>query len=101
MTFASMSDVGGVGSTTEELEGSLGAWLVLPVDGMLTSRRTVRVNPISWRSVKLKRKVSSTFAGETPALSQAVAEGTSWSETWQCASNPGRCPVRCTAATRL
>ena len=47
MTFASMSDVGGVGFTTEEMDGTQGAGLVATVHGMLTSARTVKVSPIS------------------------------------------------------
>ena len=58
MTFASMSDAGGVGSATD----TQGAWLVVTVDA------------IPWRSAKVKRKVSSMLARETPALSRAVAE---------------------------
>ena len=68
----------------------------------LTSRRTVKVSPISWRSPKLQRKVSSTLAGETLALSRVVAEvewlrrwcwRTSWLETWRCATSPARFPL--------
>ena len=33
----SMSDVEGVDSATEELDGTRAAWLVVEVDGMLTS----------------------------------------------------------------
>ena len=42
----SMADVGGVGSTTEELDGTQGAFLIVTVDGLLTSRRTVRSVPL-------------------------------------------------------
>ena len=73
MTFTSMSDVGGVGSMTEELDGSKRAWLL---DGILTSQRTVKLSPITWRSAKLKRKVSSTLAGETLGLSHAMVGDT-------------------------
>ena len=64
--FASMS--------AEEEDGSQVAWLVVTVDGIFTSQTTVHVSPMSWRSATLKRKASSTLAGGTLALSQAVAE---------------------------
>ena len=46
-TFASMSNVGGVGATTEELDNTQGAWLLVTVNGTFNSRRTVKVVP-SW-----------------------------------------------------
>eukprot|EP00959_Pyramimonas_sp_CCMP1952_P058466 1221026-Pyramimonas_sp.AAC.1 len=38
------------------------------------SNQTVKASLLGWRSCKLRRKVPSTLAGETQALSAAVAE---------------------------
>ena len=70
-----MSSVGGVGSTTVELDSSQGAWLVVTVDGVLASRRTVKDMPISWRSAKSKRKMSSTLALSLPVGSALIDTG--------------------------
>ena len=48
MTFATMSNAGGLGLTTDEVDGSQEAWQVVTVDGMLTSRRSMKGSPISW-----------------------------------------------------
>ena len=56
MSSTSMSDVGSVGATTEELDTTSGAELCITVYGTFTPRRTVKVSPISSRSAKLKRK---------------------------------------------
>ena len=64
--WSGLDDDGGTG----RLAGMVGR----DGDGVLTSRRTAKVSRISKRSAKLKRKVSSKLAGETVALSQAVAE---------------------------
>lgn len=79
MAFASMSDAGGVdsnGSPGDEanLDHTQGGWVIVTAERPLEAARQVRVSPVSWRSAKLKRKVSSTLAGETLALSQTVGQ---------------------------
>eukprot|EP00959_Pyramimonas_sp_CCMP1952_P087990 1841052-Pyramimonas_sp.AAC.1 len=48
--------------------------MVLATDKSVIDNRVVRASILGWRSSKLRRKVTSTLAGETQALSQAVAE---------------------------
>ena len=51
-----------------------GAELVGVAETKISSGATARFNLLSWRSAKIKRVVASTLAGETLALSSAVAE---------------------------
>ena len=80
MSFITASDAGGIGSPAEDPDGmandaTQGAWILLTTDQIPdASHPEVRVSPLAWRSARLKRRVPSTLAGETLALSQAVAE---------------------------
>eukprot|EP00959_Pyramimonas_sp_CCMP1952_P273291 5712289-Pyramimonas_sp.AAC.1 len=51
-----------------------GAWMALAADKSALANRSVKASILGWRSSKLRRKVPSTLAGETQALSSAVAE---------------------------
>ena len=81
MVFLSISDAGGV-NTKEELlddaglptDATQGAWMVLTAEALPEGEKRVRASPMSWRSSKLKRKVFSTFGGETQAMLQGVNE---------------------------
>ena len=84
LTFVMVSDAGGVKAHADSVdEGGLpsdttqGAWMVLVAESLPKDDRRVRASPISWRSGKLRRKVLSTFGGETQAMLQGVAE-TDW-----------------------
>eukprot|EP00439_Symbiodinium_sp_Y106_P067741 s4909_g11.t1 len=79
--FIAISDAGGVGMKHEimDKEGlpsdhTQGAWLVLIAEELPLGKRKVRASPIAWRSSKLKRKVFSTFGGETQAMLQGISE---------------------------
>eukprot|EP00959_Pyramimonas_sp_CCMP1952_P242270 5063782-Pyramimonas_sp.AAC.1 len=81
MAFVSFSDAGGVGAKEDMLDDkglpddpTQGAWMVLAADADVLSNQAVKASMLSWRSSKLRRKVPSTLAGETQALSAAVAE---------------------------
>ena len=43
-------------------------------DQLPSASRPIKVSILSWRSAKLKRRVSSTLAGEALAFNQALAE---------------------------
>ena len=66
------SDCGGIGSASND--GAQAAWLVALVEPGVVRGETAKASVVSWRSSKLKRAVPSTLAGETQALSQALAE---------------------------
>ena len=87
-----ISDAGGVGMkhtweddegmkhTSEDDEGlptdhTQGAWIVVAADTLPTSKQKVKASPMSWRSSKLKRKVYSTFDGETQACCRGGFRG--------------------------
>ena len=81
MTFIGVSDAGGVDGEVRGRDRSglvedpvQGAWLVLASDTMPTHDKKIRVSLLSWRSAKLKRRVTSTMASETLALSQCLGE---------------------------
>ena len=82
MILIAASDAGGVGSkpvsaelSSEELEDTVqGAWVILASDRMPSANHKAKVSILSWRSSKLKRRVSSTLAGEALAFSQALSE---------------------------
>ncbi|CAE7324282.1 RE1, partial [Symbiodinium necroappetens] len=81
MVFISVSDAGGVtvreGETDEEglpTDATQGAWAVFTAEGHPVGAQQVRATPVAWRSSKLKRKVFSTFGGETQAMLQGVNE---------------------------
>eukprot|EP00972_Heterocapsa_arctica_P013268 1949305-Heterocapsa_arctica.AAC.1 len=46
----------------------------MAADKSLLDGHSARVSPVSWRSTRVKRVVSSTLAGETLALSACLAE---------------------------
>ena len=75
MVFLMISDAGGVNSKQEltDDEGlpadtTQGAWMVLTAETFPEGDRRVKASPMAWRSSKLKRKVFSTFGGETQAM---------------------------------
>ena len=82
MAFIVISDAGGIsmkGATITDSEGlpadaTQGAWMVLASEGLPKGKTPVKASPITWRSSKLKRKVFSTFGGETQAMLQGINE---------------------------
>ena len=82
MAFVVFSDAGGIntkGSNLLDEEGlptdsTQGAWLVLATERLPHGRQKVRATPLAWRSSKLKRKVFSTYGGETQSMLQGVSE---------------------------
>ena len=81
MTFIGISDAGGVdgevggngpdGMVEDPVQG---AWMVLTSSSLPTHDQKIPVSVISWRSSKLKRRVTSTMASETLSLSQCLGE---------------------------
>ncbi len=82
MVFITASDAGGIDSAppVERDSNSMvsdavqGAWVVFASDRFPSHSNKVKVSTLSWRSSKLKRRVSSTLAGEALSFSQALAE---------------------------
>ena len=81
MTFITVSDAGGLDSSppVEGGEGMVsdavqGAWVVFASDRMPSHSCKVKVPTLSWRSSKLKCRVSSPLAGEALSFSQALSE---------------------------
>ena len=82
MCFVVCSDAGGINMKgTEQLDSeglpsdsTQGAWMVLATARLPSGRQQVQASPIAWRSSKLKRKVFSTYGGETQAMLQGVNE---------------------------
>jgi hypothetical protein len=81
MKFIGISDAGGVdGDIRGPAKGGLpedpvqGAWLVLASDLLPAHDLRINVSVLSWRSTKLKRRVTSTMAGETLSMSQCLGE---------------------------
>ena len=81
MAFLAISDAGGTGSKFETVDeeglpsdNTQGAWMVLAANTLPVGNQRVRASPLSWRSSKLRRKVFSTFGGETQAMLQAINE---------------------------
>ena len=81
MIFIAASDAGGVDSMPCSPEGlkevedtNQGAWVILAADQMPAANKKVKVSILTWRSAKLKRRVSSTLASETLAFSQSLGE---------------------------
>ena len=81
MCFIGISDAGGVDGNVdgEGADGMVedpvqGSWLVLASDRVPTHDEHLRVSVLSWRSTKLKRRVTSTLASETLAFSQCLGE---------------------------
>ena len=81
MCFMMVSDAGGVNTKEACLDedglpadATQGAWMVLTCAKLPCGTAPVKASPITWRSAKLKRKVFSTFGGETQAMLQGVNE---------------------------
>ena len=82
MCFIVCSDAGGINTKGADLvdsegfptDATQGAWMVLAAERLPIGRQQVRASPIAWRSSKLKRKVFSTYGGETQAMLQGVNE---------------------------
>jgi hypothetical protein len=82
MCFIVCSDAGGINTKGLELQdedglptdATQGAWIVLTAERLPCGRQRVRASPMAWRSSKLKRKVFSTYGGETQAMLQGVNE---------------------------
>ena len=80
--FIAASDAGGVGGLppVPEPEGqppedlTQGAWIVLGSDTIPSASHKTKVSVLSWRSTKLRRKISSTLAAETLAFSQSLSQ---------------------------
>ena len=84
MAFVAVSDAGGIGSRPEDVDdvglptdATQGAWMVLAAEALPVGSQRVKATPLAWRSSKLKRKVFSTFGGETQAMLQGINE-TDW-----------------------
>ena len=81
MCFVGVSDAGGVDGLSDGngADGMIedpvqASWLVLASDKVPTHDEHLRVSVLSWRSTKLKRRVTSTLASETLAFSQCLGE---------------------------
>ena len=83
MCFVVCSDAGGINvkGDTEILDSeglptdaTQGAWIVLTTSKLPEGTEKVKASPMTWRSSKLKRKVFSTFGGETQAMLQGINE---------------------------
>jgi len=81
MTFITAPDAGGIDSSppvegNEEMvsDAVQGAWVIFASDRIPSHSGKVKVSTLSWRSSKLKRRVSSTLAGEALSFSQALSE---------------------------
>ncbi len=80
MVFIAASDAGGVDSVPIRPDDSQvtdtvqGAWVIMGAERMPSASRKTKVSILSWRSAKLKRRVSSTLAGEALAFSQSLGE---------------------------
>ena len=81
MTFIGVSDAGGVDGEVRSYDpGGLpedpvqGAWMVLASNLLPSHDQRISISVLSWRSSKLKRRVTSTMASETMSLSQCLGE---------------------------
>ena len=81
MRFMGISDAGGVDGLTDGngpdgmIEDPVqSSWLVLASDRLPAHDEHIRESVLSWRSTKLKRRVTSTLASETLAFSQCLGE---------------------------
>ena len=81
LAFVAISDAGGIGTKHESVDelglpsdSTQGAWMVLASEGLPVGNQQVRASPLAWRSSKLRRKVFSTFGGETQSMLQALSE---------------------------
>ena len=81
ISLVSLSDAGGTGGAEDRVESdglptdaTQGAWMILAAGPGISDGVKTPVSVLSWKSTKLRRRVSSTLAGETLALSAAIAE---------------------------
>ena len=81
MSFIVISDAGGINTKEAEVDelglpadATQGAWMVLSAEALPVGTQSVKASPMAWRSSKLKRKVFSTFGGETQAMLQGINE---------------------------
>lgn len=79
MLFITASDAGGVdGSSPLDQplpeDTNQGAWVIMAADQLPSASKRIKISILSWRSSKLKRRVSSTLAGEALSFSQALGE---------------------------
>ena len=79
MVFIAASDAGGVDGKPvgklDNLQDTVqGAWIILCADRVPSASSKTKVSILSWRSAKLKRRVTSTLASEALAFSQALGE---------------------------
>lgn len=82
MVLIAASDAGGIDSIPPITEppgqpvsdNVQGAWIIMASDRLPSASGKIRVSVLSWRSSKLKRRVSSTLASETLAFGQALGE---------------------------
>lgn len=80
MVFITASDAGGVDSLpirerSNELQDTVqGAWVIMASNELPAADRKSKVSILSWRSTKLKWRVSSTLAGEALFFSQSLGE---------------------------
>ena len=82
MCFIVCSDAGGINTKGAEIldeeglpsDATQGAWMVLSAAHLPHGQQQVKASPMAWRSSKLRRKVFSTYGGETQAMLQGVNE---------------------------
>ena len=82
MAFIVCSDAGGINTKGSEMvdeeglptDSTQGAWIVLAAKKLPCGGQQIKASPIAWRSSKLKRKVFSTYGGETQAMLQGINE---------------------------
>ena len=82
MAFIVCSDAGGINTKGSEMvdekglptDSTQGAWIVLAAEKLPCGGQQIKASPIAWRSSKLKRKVFSTYGGETQAMLQGINE---------------------------
>ena len=71
----SVSDAGGIGGpSTENGENVQNAHLIMMADCEIQQGVQAKASPLMWRSTRCKRAVNSTLAGETIAMSSALAD---------------------------
>ena len=94
MTFIGVSDAGGVDGKVRGLGSDglpedpvQGAWMVLASSLLPSHDKKIPVSVLSWRSSKLKRRVTSTMASSTMALSSSATS-----------RMPSRCTMPCTSS---
>lgn len=81
MAFSMRSDAGGINGKFEQVDdvglpadATQGARMVLAASRLPVGHQAVPASPLAWRNGKLKRKVFSTFGGETQAMLQGIGE---------------------------